>query len=258
MVDTSQSGFAYRFDWGPSGLQALGPGCAVILVVDVLRFTTAVTVAVERGACVYPYPWEDGQAAAYASARGAELAGLREDGGWSLSPTDLQQLPPGTGLVLPSPNGSTIAYEASRLGVAHVVAACLRNATAAARVASLLADGDPIGVIAAGERGLDGTLRPAVEDLLGAGAVLAALDPSGAISAPGCSPEADAARAAFVAARPRLPEGLAASASGRQLVGRGWADDVAMAAAHDTSWAVPLLVGDAFVAPQGAASSALN
>ncbi|MFV0257688.1 MAG: hypothetical protein ACK5PP_04475, partial [Acidimicrobiales bacterium] len=87
MVDDGQGDFAYRFDWGPEGLRALGPHCAVVIVVDVLRFTTAVTVAVERGACVYPYPWEDGQASAYAEARGATLAGLREEGGWSLSPT---------------------------------------------------------------------------------------------------------------------------------------------------------------------------
>ncbi|MFV0256849.1 MAG: 2-phosphosulfolactate phosphatase, partial [Acidimicrobiales bacterium] len=166
--------------------------------------------------------------------------------------------PAGTGLVLPSPNGSTIAYEASRLGVAHVAAGCVRNAGAVAQVASILADGAPIGVIAAGERWPGGVLRPAVEDLLGAGAVLAALDPSASISAPGCSPEADAARAAFVAARPRLPDVLAATGSGRQLIGRGWDDDVAMAAAHNSSWAVPLLVGDVFVAPQGPAGSTLN
>jgi 2-phosphosulfolactate phosphatase len=97
-------------------------------------------------------------------------------------------------------------------------------------------------VIAAGERS-----RPAVEDLLGAGAVLAALDPAAAISPPCCSPDAAAARAAFVAARPRLSEVVASCDSARELVGRGLADDVSEATALDASTAVPLLQDGAFV-----------
>ncbi|MEO5901809.1 MAG: 2-phosphosulfolactate phosphatase, partial [Ilumatobacteraceae bacterium] len=107
-----------------------------------------------------------------------------------------------------------------------------------------------IALIAAGERwhGTTGPLRAAVEDLLGAGAILAALDPAASISSPGCSPEAAAARAAFVAARPRLYESLAACASGRELIQRGWSDDVATAAALDVTTAVPLLTAEGFVA----------
>ncbi len=78
--------------------------------------------------------------------------------------------------------------------------------------------------------------------------MLAALDPAAAISAPGCSPEAAAARAAFVAARPRLAAVLADSVSGRELVASGRADDVAEAAEHDVSHAVPVLRDGAFVA----------
>ena len=74
-----------------------------------------------------------------------------------------------------------------------------------------------------------------MEDLLGAGAVLWALDPSASISRPACSPEAAAARAAFLAARPRLYEVLLDCSSGRELVGRGWEDDVATSAAHDVT-----------------------
>jgi len=100
--------------------------------------------------------------------------------------------------------------------------------------------------VAAGERWPDGSLRPAVEDLWGAGAVLAALGPEGA------SPEAEAAMAAFDAVRTRLPESLAACASGRELVGAGFAEDVVVAAAHDVSAVIPALAGDAFVAaPKG-------
>lgn len=88
-------------------------------------------------------------------------------------------------LVLPSPNGSAIASATA----GTVVAACLRNATAVARwLGFRLADsGTAVTVIAAGERWPDGSLRPALEDLLGAGALLSALCAGTGISA---SPEA--------------------------------------------------------------------
>ncbi len=245
----AQDGFAYRFDWGPNGLRALAPAAEVVVLVDVLRFTTAVCAAVEAGATVLPYRWADDGVAEYAAANGAVLAGMRERGEPSLSPADLLTIAPGTRLVLPSPNGSALAIAAHDHGVRHVLAGCLRNATAVARAAATLAGEGPIAVIAAGERwhGATGPLRPAVEDLLGAGAVLAALDPAASISRPGCSPEAAAARAAFVAARPRLSEALHGCASGIELVEWGWADDVAVAAELDSTASVPRLTEDGFV-----------
>ncbi|MFN8023641.1 MAG: 2-phosphosulfolactate phosphatase [Acidimicrobiales bacterium] len=246
----TQDGFAYRFDWGPNGLRTLAPLADVVVIVDVLRFTSAVSAAIESGCTVFPYRWADDGAAAYAAERDAVLAGRRELGELSLSPTGLLALDAPVRLVLPSPNGSALSFAARDHGARHVLAGCLRNATATARAARRLAGPTGvIAVIAAGERwhGATGPLRPAVEDLLGAGAVLAALDPAAAISAPCCSPEAAAARAAFVAARPRLHDVVAASASGRELAGRGWDDDVAAAAALDVTDVVARLVDDAFV-----------
>src|SRR6478735_9666922 len=236
-LDAGQDDFAYRFDWGPSGLRALAPEAEVLVLVDVLRFTTAVCAALEAGATVLPYRWADDGAVEFAAANGAVLAGLRERGEPSLSPTDLLRLRPGTRLVLPSPNGAALAVAAAQHGARHVLAGCLRNATAVATAAAALAGGGPIAVLAAGERwhGATGPLRPAVEDLIGAGAVLAALDPAASISHPGCSPEAAGARAAFVAARPRLDVMLATCTSGRELIARGWDDDVAVAADLDAT-----------------------
>jgi 2-phosphosulfolactate phosphatase len=245
-----QEGFAYRFDWGPNGLRTLAPVADVVVVVDVLRFTSAVSAGVEQGCTVFPYRWADDGAAAYAAERDAVPAGHRERGEPSLSPTDLLALDAPIRLVLPSPNGSALAFAARDHGATHVLAGALRNATATARLARRLAGPDGvIAVIAAGERwnGATGPIRPAVEDLLGAGAVLAALDPAAAVSRPCCSPEAAAARAAFVAARPRLHEELAASASGRELLARGWDDDVLTAAALDATDHAARLVGEAFV-----------
>jgi 2-phosphosulfolactate phosphatase len=244
-----QHGFAWRFDWGAEGLRWLAPFADVIVIVDVLRFTTAVSVAIDAGATVIPFPWDDDRAAALAVERGAVLAGRREDGGASLSPTDLLDVRAGTRLVLPSPNGAELAFAARDHGARHLLAGALRNATATARRARALAGPHGVvGLVAAGERSPDrsGAVRPAVEDLLGAGAVLAALDPSGAAGPPACSPEAAAARAAFLAARPLLHDAVANSASGRELVERGWADDVRTSAAHDAGRHAAELVGDEF------------
>jgi 2-phosphosulfolactate phosphatase len=102
------------------------------------------------------------------------------------------------------------------------------------------AGGDgPVAVVAAGEHRPDGSLRPAVEDLLGAGAVLHAL-------AGRPSPEA---RAAVAAWRQRdLPGDLLACASGRELAALGRVAEVRLAAEHDVSRVVPVLRDGAFTA----------
>jgi 2-phosphosulfolactate phosphatase len=82
-----------------------------------------------------------------------------------------------------------------------------------------------------------------VEDLLGAGAVVAGLDQEGVV---GASPEAALAAAAYQATEPRLRETLLACTSGRELVGRGFADDVEVAAERDVSVHVPVLDGRCF------------
>lgn len=242
-------GCAYRLGWGHDGLAALAPGCDVIVIVDVLRFSTAVSAGVEAGAEIDPFPWGDPRAAEHAERVGAALAGRRAPGRPSLSPTDLLRSRRGERIVLPSPNGSALAVDAAERSVPFVLAGCFRNASATARRASLLAHGSPIGVVAAGERWHtpDGPLRPCVEDLLGAGAVLHALDPSGSVVAPCCDPEARAARAAFLDARPLLGDVLAATDSGRELIARGDGDDVATAAEIDVTTLAAQLIDARFV-----------
>jgi 2-phosphosulfolactate phosphatase len=148
--------------------------------------------------------------------------------------------------VLPSPNGSAISFALASAGVS-VVGCCLRNASAVAGwVAPRVAAGATVSVVAAGERWPDGSLRPTVEDLWGAGALVAALAERG-VSA--CSPEAGAAAAAYVAAAGGLPDALDDCASGRELVARGFARDVELAAALDVAEVVPLLDGEVFRPP---------
>jgi 2-phosphosulfolactate phosphatase len=173
----AQDGFRRRFEWGLVGARRLQPWVDVLVVVDVLSFSTAVDVALARGAAIAPFAWMDERAVAYAQKIDAYLAVGRtevsDDHPYSLSPVSIQQLPRGARLVLPSPNGAAICADMATAGV-PVLTACLRNATAVAAAALTL--GETVGVIAAGERWPDGTLRPALEDLAGAGAVLTALD----------------------------------------------------------------------------------
>lgn len=230
-----QAAFDLRCEWGPEGLRRLAPGSDAVVLVDALSFSTSVDVAVARGVEVVPCRWGDARAEALASERGAVLARPRGSGGPSLSPPSLAALPAGSRVVLPSPNGATLATLAPD---GRTLAGCFRNASAVARAAARL--GPRVSVIPAGERWEDsGTLRPALEDWLAAGAVLAAL--------PGRrSPEAEAAVCAFHALRGDLHAWLLACASGEELVQAGYAEDVAWAAALDASRAAPLLRGGAF------------
>lgn len=242
-----QSAYAVRFDWGPTGAAAIAADAQVAVVVDVLSFTTTLTVAVERGVTVYPYRWRDAGAEEYAAERDATLAVGRSAGaGVSLSPASVLAAEGLERLVLPSPNGSAISFDLAGRGLT-VVGACLRNRSAVARwLAPRVADGERVAVVAAGERWPDASLRPAVEDLWGAGAVVAGLaglaGPGGSV----LSPEAEQAAAAFIAAEPGLGDRLAATASGRELEGIGFGDDVRVAGELDASEAVPVLHGDAF------------
>ena len=292
-----QHGYLVRLEWGPGGVATLAPSCSVLVVVDVLSFSTAVDVSVGRGASVLPLRWpHHGEVPA-----GTIMAGGRSSGGWSLSPASLLDLPAGARLALPSPNGAALSAAAAQAG-ATVLAGCLRNAAAVAAAALALAalatpgtgppptpdavataaldpaapaaagagplprsdaappsptpGGSPdaagaIGLVAAGERWPDGTLRPAVEDLLGAGAIVAELMRCAPVSGDECygtyrhsraSPEAMAAADAFAAARRRgLADALFGSSSGRELTARGFAADVELAAQYGISGVAPVL-----------------
>ncbi len=217
-----QSDYAVRFDWGLSGALAVTDGCDVAIVVDVLSFTTTLSVALDRGTTVWPYPWRDG-AADYAAERNAVAAQGRSRGGLSLSPASIRAAPELDRLVLPSPNGSSICFALADKGIT-VAAAALRNAAA---VGQWAAGQGRVAVIAAGERWPDGSLRPAVEDLAGAAAVLAHLDRAA------MSPEALAALDVSV--------DLHACAGGRELIAIGFGTDVDIAAERDTSRVIPVL-----------------
>lgn len=237
-----------RLEWGLAGARALGPDCAALVVVDVLSFTTSVTVAVDAGTQVLPYRWRDESVVEFAAAHDARLAVGRKlvsaRQPWSLSPAALRRAPAPERLVLLSPNGSAISAAVEGI---PVIAACLRNADAVARWIVRQGwgtDEKPAAVIAAGEHwpGQE-ALRPAIEDWLGAAAVVSALAGNGAGP---LSPEALAAKVCHDGIGD-LPAVVADCASGRELAAIGFADDVAIAVELETSKVVPVLVNGVFV-----------
>jgi 2-phosphosulfolactate phosphatase len=227
-----------ELEWGPQGLRTLSQSCEAVVIVDVLSFSTSVTVAVSRGASVWPHAGED-RAEELARAIGATLArgrNLRE--GRTLSPVSMLDVVDGERIVMPSPNGSALSHAALVSGLT-VVAGCLRNASA---VAAWLAERvGSIGLVPAGERWADHSMRVAYEDLVGAGAIAAALrrdDPAARLS-----PDAAAAAAAFEQRR-----GFEEVPSGIELVERGFADDLVLAAEVDADPVVPVLRDGRYVA----------
>lgn len=83
---------------------------------------------------------------------------------------------------------------------------------------------------------------PALEDLLGAGAIITALDD---LRAGSLSPEAAAARACYTALG-NVTAAVTECTSGLELAGSGFADDVAIATEINHCDTVPILIDGAF------------
>ncbi|SIS21703.1 2-phosphosulfolactate phosphatase [Williamsia sterculiae] len=241
----AQDAYDLRCEWGLSGATFAAADADVVVVVDVLSFTTAVSVAMDRGVHVFPYRSQDDSSREFAATHHAVLAVGRSQGGpgkVSLSPASIRSADHLERLVLPSPNGSTIIHTLTDTGTV-VLAASLRNAAAVGRWISAHAPvNGAIAVIPSGERWPDGGLRPAIEDLWGAGAIIDALNDG----TRRLSPETMGARVAWLSVCGDIVAALNNCVSGRELVDMGYASDVAVAAEINQSTAVPVLTGGAY------------
>jgi 2-phosphosulfolactate phosphatase len=127
-------------------------------------------------------------------------------------------------------------------GVAVIVAGSLRNSAAVARWAldrqSDKGDRFTVAIVAMGEPRDGGALRFAIEDLLGAGAIIDAL---AAVGIDYCSPEAAAAAAAFTGLRNATGHLIGASTSGRARSAAGDRAAVDFAIAVNSSDEVAVL-----------------
>jgi 2-phosphosulfolactate phosphatase len=97
----NQSEFNIKLEWGLPGIEQLALVSDVIIIVDVLSYSTCVDIAVSSEAIIYPYKYKDDSAVEYAKSIGAELADRdRNSSGYTLSPLSLKNIPSGTKLVL--------------------------------------------------------------------------------------------------------------------------------------------------------------
>ena len=233
----NQQEFDIRCEWGAHGIEQLAPGDAVVIV-DVLSFSTCVDVAVSCGAEVYPYPFKDSTVIEFAEKIHAIAASTeRSTTSYSLSPVSFRNTPKGERIVLPSPNGARLTYMGHET---DTFCACLRNYKSIARYLS--AKYKTITVISSGEQWEDKSLRPAIEDLLGAGALISELTGNK-------SPEAKMAEEAFKALNKSnsIPGILLFCGSGKELLARGFPDDVLIASELNASIAVPMLKDGCYV-----------
>jgi 2-phosphosulfolactate phosphatase len=207
----------------------------VIIIVDVLSFSTCLDIANSRGAAVFPYRWKDESAREFAKSVEAELADFkRGHSRYSLSPASLLHIPQGTRLVLPSPNGATLSLGT---GATPTLAGCLRNCRAVAAAATRY--GRRIAIIPAGEQWDDGHLRPSFEDLMGAGAIISHLKGD-------LSPEAQAAAAAYASTQSDIKRFIEQCGSGKELIARGFEKDTDLASELDRSECIPTFANGAY------------
>lgn len=238
---------AIHVEWGERGAHEAAARGDDVVVADAFSFCTTVTLAVGRGARVLAlgrgeHPPPDTHPPAHDR--------TDPDARLTLSPGSAERVQPGDRVALASPNGA--AAVAACRAAPRVTLACFRNRTAAARA---IRTDRRTTVVACAERwssiGAGHGVRPSLEDWLAAGAVVATVDQT--VSR---SPEADAAAATFAAAtRPdapgRLEAWLRGSVSGRELVAKGFASDVDLLVALDTTPVVPVLAPDGFFEADG-------
>ena len=204
-----QSRYQVRLEWGAEGLARLEPS-DVVVVVDVLSFSTTVTDAVARGE---EFALDD--AAFTASVNGAVVVQAAADTG---------------ALVL-------LGCLRNASAVANVVLA------EQVRRGERTGERTSVAVLAGGEL-WGGELCFAAEDQLGAGAIIDAL---AALGLDHSSPEAAVACEAFRGLRRAVRHLLTAGGSGQELLERGLRDEVLNASAIDAVDVVPVLRGESFV-----------
>jgi len=235
-----------RLAWGRRGARDAAERGDILVVVDTLRFSTAAATAVHHGALIYPCATEEALYNALAQRVGGEVA-LHHAAAptltrFSLSPRSFLTVELGVRVVLPSPNGSTCAQYGSRAPALFV--GTLINAQAVAGAVSYLLNGARhlnVTVLACGERWRtpdeEGALRFAVEDYLGAGAILSALPFSQAMEAQVCM-------TTFRAMRDQVDTALWECESGQELRGKGLGEDVRFAAQLNVYDTAPILRGE--------------
>lgn len=255
-TDVAAAGFepwpdsSVHVSWGPTAAALAAARGDVIVVVDVLSFSTTLSIAVAREmtCLVYSAPEIEqlggpALAAIRLNARPAGSRAASKPAGLSLSPASLLFAEPGQRVMVTSLNGASVVAAAS--SAPALLVGSLRNATSSARAAAWLLGATRAGritVVACGEQWSSvapetAGMRPACEDWLGAGAICAGL------AELGYSLSAEARMAAALWTTDLGFEGLADCVSARELRSAGYAADVELALQVDADEKVPVRMG---------------
>lgn len=234
-----------RLDWGWSGVRRAAASGDIVVIVDTLSFSTTAVTAVQHGGVIYPCASQE-QAARVAQQAEAELAVMRKEvpakGRFSLSPITFLALESGHKIAISSPNGATCCGYGAQ-APALLVGTLINAQAIAAALATLLAREPDLNatIIACGERWRtpteDGSLRFAIEDYLGAGAILSYINYA-------MAPEARLCRGAFLQTSSDIEALLWECNSGRELRDMGFEEDVRHAARLNAYETVPILQQD--------------
>ncbi|MBT2637668.1 2-phosphosulfolactate phosphatase [Bacillus sp. ISL-39] len=244
----SQSPYECKLEWGRRGAREAAERGDIVIIVDVLSFSSTIVAALSAGAIIFPYPPNlDGKKYA-SSIRAKYILGRAEaerTGNPSLSPVTFNEEHCNERYVLTSHNGAFCSWIAS--SVPALLIGSFLNASAAAVLADKLQQktGADITVVPCGEmwndaRENEDRLRPSIEDYIGAGAILAELGGKK-------SPEAEVCSGAFKSSESRLKELVWDSGSGRELRERGFEEDVHYCSQLNLTDIVPVLKDGRFI-----------
>jgi 2-phosphosulfolactate phosphatase len=209
--------------WGPTAITGALERNDLIVVVDVLRFSSTVTTAVANDFVIVPCS-DPQRAERLSSENGMPVTGKAGVARYSLSPLDYLNPKASEEIILVSPNGAKCA---EMINVAHTgFIGCFLNARAVGRLLSLFCQRENrnITVVACGEVVEDQyddleTRRFAVEDYLASGLILSEMkvEPSA---------EAKASMQAYESSKIALRDRIRSSPSGQYLVNKGLEYDI--------------------------------
>ena len=219
-----------RFDWGWRGAQEVAARGDVVVIVDVLRFSTMVASATSRGIGIVPVSDADDVETVQREHNAVVIEG-------ALAPLRYETIPSGTRVIVRSPNGAT-CVRMSKDAPEVVIGAIVNAPAIGVHLREALSRKQKVTIIACGERWADssedGALRFALEDYLGAGAILCQIDED-------LSPEAQVCAAAFRAQRHQILQLLLTCGSGLELLARNDQASVELAASLGRYEVVPIL-----------------
>lgn len=240
-------------DWACDGLTYALERQDIVVIVDTLRFSSAVVTAVAHGYTIIPAQ-DRVQGRILAEKENAVLAQRSDESGVSISPGSFVAHAGSANktVVLPSPNGGKCSAQVKKSDDAYI--GCFLNAQALSELVTALAYAreKDVTVIACGEqRSIKNGERIvyipeqgyrvfALEDYLAAGAIItyASLHRSA---------EAEVSARAFAASKNDLVQLLRDSFSGRYLVERGMTIDIDHAAQMNMYNVVPQVLGGTIV-----------